>query len=94
MLSYMNRLGRKGATEKNRLFFIADMENTRSKLSYVRKSSPVTNLQSALRPEYLRRGAANFVKHLFIFTKNIEDCFVIVLYNMYSLNGCQGRGQI
>ena len=41
-------LGQRGATEKNRFFFIADMENTRSKLSYVRKSSPVTILQNAL----------------------------------------------
>ena len=44
----MNLLGRKPTTEKNRFFFSADMENTRSKLSYVRKSSPVTILQSAL----------------------------------------------
>ena len=41
-------LGRNGATEKNRFFFIADMENTRSKLSFVRKSSPVAILQNAL----------------------------------------------
>ena len=45
----MNLLGREPTTEKNRFFFITDMENTRSKLSYVRKSSPVTNLQNALK---------------------------------------------
>ena len=54
-------LGRKGATEKNRFFFIPDMENTRSKLSYVRKSSPVTILQSAL-----NCGTKNLLFHEFI----------------------------
>ena len=38
-------------------------------------------------------AAANFVKYLFIFTKNTKEYFALVLYNMYSLNGSQGRGQ-
>ena len=44
----MISLEREGASRKNQIFFIPDMENTRSKLSYVRKSSPVTILQNAL----------------------------------------------
>ena len=55
-------LGQKSATEKNHFFFfITDMENTRSKLSYVRKSSPVTILQSAL-----NCGTKNLLFHEFI----------------------------
>ena len=48
MYIYMILLEREGASRKNLIFFIPDMENTRSKLSYVRKSSPVTILQNAL----------------------------------------------
>ena len=46
---YMICLGRKGATEKNRFFFIPDIENTRSELSYVIKSDPVANVQNGLK---------------------------------------------
>ena len=42
-------LERNTATQKNRIFFIPDMENTRSKLSNARKSIPITNLQNALK---------------------------------------------
>ena len=64
----MNPLGRKPTTEKNRFFFITDMENTRSKLSYVRKSSPVTNLQNAL-----NCGTKNLLFHKF----NLPDLVVV-----------------
>ena len=64
----MNPLERKPTTEKNRFFFSADMENTRSKLSYVRKSSPVTNLQNAL-----NCGTKNFHFHKF----NLPDLVVV-----------------
>ena len=56
-------LERNTATQKNQIFFIPDMENTRSKLSYVRKSSPVTNLQNAL-----NCGTKNLLFHKFILT--------------------------
>ena len=39
----MNPLVRKSASEKNLYFFIPDMDSTRSELSYVRKSNPVTH---------------------------------------------------
>ena len=41
-------LERNTATQKNLFFFIPDMENTRSELSYVIKSDPVANVQNGL----------------------------------------------
>ena len=45
----MNPLERNGASQKNQIFFIPDMENTRSELSYVIKSDPVANVQNGLK---------------------------------------------
>ena len=39
---------KKSASQKIGIFFIPDMESTRSELSYVIKSNPVTNLQNIL----------------------------------------------
>ena len=44
----MNSLLQKNSSEKSQYFFIPDMDSTRSKLSYARKSIPITNLQNAL----------------------------------------------
>ena len=42
-------LGRKGATEKKRFFFIPDIENIRSELSYVIKTDTVANVENGLK---------------------------------------------
>ena len=45
----MIRLEREGATEKNRFFFIPDIENIRSELSYVIKTDTVANVETGLK---------------------------------------------
>ena len=45
---YMNLLEGDMASHKKSDFFIPDMENTRSELSYVIKSDPVANVQNGL----------------------------------------------
>ena len=46
----MIRLGRKGATEKKIVFFfIPDIENIRSELSYVIKTDTVANVENGLK---------------------------------------------
>ena len=49
MYIYMNLLGRKGATAKNRFFFITDMKNTRSELSYVKKTDTLAIVETGLK---------------------------------------------
>ena len=45
----MNLWEREMVSQKNLFFFIPDIENTRSELSYVIKSDPVANVQNGLK---------------------------------------------